>query len=219
MRWLDVGAGDAWIAQQAIDRLPPSSEITCWDTNYSSEELTSPLAQRADLHLVTTEPSGKFDGILMLDVIEHLEDDLSFVSDVVGSSLAEDGWVLVSVPTYQFLFTSHDVSLKHYRRYSPGQCVAVLQSAGLTVEAQGGLFQSLLLVRVLQAAKERLHRPETGSTGVGTWTGGPRLTGVIERSLAIESQISLAVTTRSGLTLPGLSFWAFCRRREEASQT
>lgn len=219
VHWLDVGAGDAWIAQQALDRLPPSSEITCWDTNYSSEELISPLAQRVDLHLVTTAPAGRFDGVLMLDVIEHLEDDLSFVSNVVESKMAPDGWILVSVPAYQRLFTSHDVSLKHYRRYSPSQCVAVLQSAGLTVEAQGSLFQSLLIVRVLQAAKEKLHSPEAGSTGVGAWTGGPHLTGAIERSLEAESRLSLAIAKRSRFTLPGLSFWAFCRRRGEVAPT
>src|SRR5664280_2081094 len=122
VHWLDVGAGDAWIAQQALERLPRSSEITCWDANYSTDELTSPLARRDDLHLTTTTPAGAFDGVLMLDVIEHLEDDLTFLRDVVASNVAEDGWVLVSVPAHQLLFSSHDASLKHYRRYSPSQC-------------------------------------------------------------------------------------------------
>jgi hypothetical protein len=214
--WLDVGAGDAWIAQHALDRLPSTSEITCWDINYSGDELTSSLAQQPGLHLVATEPTGRFDGILMLDVIEHLEDDRSFLRNIVESQMAEGGWILVSVPAYQSLFTSHDVSLKHYRRYSPSQCVAVLQAAGLTVESQGSLFQSLLVVRILQAAKEKVRRPEAGSTGVGAWTGGPLITRTIERALEAEYQLSLAVATRSRVTLPGLSFWAFCRRRGEA---
>jgi hypothetical protein len=216
--WLDVGAGDAWIAQHALERLPSTSEITCWDINYSGDELTSSLAQRPGLHLVATEPAGRFDGILMLDVIEHLEDDLSFLKNIVESQMTEDGWILVSVPAYQFLFTSHDVSLKHYRRYSPSQCVAVLQAAGLTVESQGSLFQALLVVRMLQAAKEKVHPPEAGSTGVGVWTGGPFITRSIERALETESRLSLAIATRSTVTLPGLSFWAFCRRRSEAER-
>ena len=216
--WLDVGAGDAWIAQHALDRLPPTSEITCWDINYSSDELTSSLAQRAGLHLVAAEPTGRFDGILMLDVIEHLEDDLSFLKNIVESQMSEDGWILVSVPAYQFLFTSHDVSLKHHRRYSPSQCVAVLKAAGLVVESQGSLFQALLVVRMLQAAKEKLRPPEAGSTGVGVWTGGPLITRTVERALEAESRLSLAIATRSTVTLPGLSFWAFCRRRDEAER-
>jgi hypothetical protein len=218
VHWLDVGAGDAWIAQHALERLPPSSEITCWDINYSGDELSSPLAQRTDLHLVAAEPSGRFGGVLLLDVIEHLEDDLSFLKNIVGNQLADDGWMLVSVPAYQSLFTSHDVSLKHYRRYSPSQCTSVLEAAGLTVESRGSLFQSLLLVRMAQAAKEKVRAPDTGSTGVGAWTGGPLLTRTIERALQAESQLSQAIAAKSGHAVPGLSFWAFCRRRGGADR-
>ncbi len=57
----------------------------------------------------------------MLDVIEHVEDDVGFVRDVVDGSLAPGGWVLVSVPAYQSLFSSHDRALKHFRRYAPGR--------------------------------------------------------------------------------------------------
>ncbi len=218
VHWLDVGAGDGWIAQQAIDRLPASSEITCWDINYSTEELSSPLAQRPGLHLVTAEPAGRFDGVLMLDVIEHLENDISFLQNIVETKMTEDGWILVSVPAYQSLFTSHDVSLKHYRRYSPSQLVAVLQAAGLSVTSQGSLFQSLLLVRILQAARERLRPPTSGSTGVGAWSGGPLVTRSLERVLGAESRLSLAIATRSNVRLPGLSSWAFCRPRGEAGR-
>ena len=41
---------------------------------------------------------------------------------IVDTMMAEHGWILVSVPAYQSLFTSHDTALKHYRRYSPVQC-------------------------------------------------------------------------------------------------
>jgi len=209
--WLDVGAGDGWIAQQALDRLPASSEITCWDSNYSAEDLDSSLAQRPGLHLVTDEPTGRFDGILMLDVIEHLESDVTFLRDIVETRMAEDGWILISVPAYQSLFTSHDVSLMHYRRYSPRQFRAVLQAAGLSVTRQGSLFQSLLLVRILQAGRERLRAPTSGSTGVGAWSGGPLMTRTLVRALEAESRLSLALANRSSLRLPGLSVWAFCR--------
>ena len=152
----------------------------------------------------------------MLDVIEHIEDDLSFVRNVVQTMMTDDAWMLVSVPAYQFVFTSHDVELKHYRRYSPSQCVRVLNAAGLSVESKGTLFHLLLAVRALKAAKEKLWRPGSGSLGVGAWTGGRLTTRAIEVALESEVRLSRAITRRSTIMLPGLSFWALCRRSGEA---
>ena len=49
----------------------------------------------------------------MLDVIEHVEDDRGFVDATVGDLLSEGGIVLVSVPAYDALFSSHDRALRH----------------------------------------------------------------------------------------------------------
>jgi hypothetical protein len=212
--WLDIGAGDAWIARQAIARLPPASQITCWDINYSAEDLTSEIAQKPGLRLVGDKPSGTFGGLMMLDVIEHIEDDFAFVREVVDTLMATDGWILVSVPTYQFLFTAHDTALQHYRRYSPRECGGLLRSAGLTIEAQGAMFHSLLAVRGIQTIKEKLTRPSTYQTGVGAWNGGTLTTRVATLALESETRLSLALAMKSKIAIPGLSFWAFCRRAE-----
>ena len=160
VRLLDVGAGDAWFSAQLVETLPAGSRITCWDVNYSDEDLSVYARDSSSLTLTAEQPDDPFGGILMLDVVEHVEDDIGFVSRIVESRLERDGWVLVSVPAYQSLFTSHDNAVKHFRRYSPCQAAEVLEAAGLRVEAQGGLFHSLLVVRGTQAAKERLAGPK-----------------------------------------------------------
>src|SRR6202043_1716729 len=121
-------------------------------------------------------PAGSFGGILMLDVIEHVEDDFGFVRDVITGSLAPGGWVLVSVPAYQALFSSHDRALRHFRRYAPGSIRRVLESAGLAVQVRGGLFHGLLPLRGAQAWREQRRPPTDASTGIGAWQGGERLT-------------------------------------------
>jgi hypothetical protein len=213
-RWLDVGAGNAWVAQQAISRLSADSLITCWDVNFTDEDLRSETARHPGLLFVSEAPTSRFDGILMLDVIEHIEDDLGFVRDIVGTMMAEDAWMLVSVPAYQGLFTSHDTALKHYRRYSPSQCVGLLRAAGLRIEVKGAMFHSLLGVRCLRALKERVAAPPAQSVGVGAWSGGPLLTAAATRALEWEGNASLAMTLRTRHFLPGLSFWAFSRREQ-----
>jgi hypothetical protein len=214
VRLLDVGSGDAWFAAQLADTLPIGSHITCWDVNYTDDDLQSYSAGSAALRLTADEPSTTFDGILMLDVIEHVERDVEFIAGVVESRLARDGWVLVSVPAYQRLFTAHDSAVKHFRRYSPRQAADVLRAAGLRVEAQGGLFHSLLAARGTQVARERISGPNPHWVGAGAWSGGPRLTRAVTSALTAETRMSELFGTRTKSVLPGLSYWAFCRRAD-----
>jgi SAM-dependent methyltransferase len=216
-RILDVGAGDAWFARQLVEILPRGAELICWDVNYTADDL-SDGGSACDIGtiqrpvLTAQLPTGRFDGILMLDVIEHVEDDVSFVRHLVEGSLVEGGWALISVPAYQVLFTAHDQALRHFRRYSRRQCRRVLREAGLVVEWDGGLFHSLLALRVAQALKERALGPGEGaSEGIGTWRGAARTTRLLTDVLDAESRLALALGRR-GLFVPGLSYWACCRR-------
>lgn len=208
---LDVGSGDAWLAGQLVPALPEKSEITCWDINYSPEDLAQ-LSGVDGLHLTTRQPDERYAGILMLDVIEHVEDDVDFLASVVSENMDDDSWMLVSVPAYQCLYTSHDTALHHHRRYSPWDCSDVLYEAGLQIEMEGGLFHSLLAVRAAQAIREHVKKPSKVAAGIGAWTAKPWLTGAFTRVLDAESRISLALGTKTDVSMPGLSYWAFCRR-------
>jgi hypothetical protein len=216
--WLDVGAGDAWLAQQLRAVLPAGDRLACWDVHYPMQRPPDELGAIPGIEFSATRPVGVFGGILMLDVIEHVEDDLAFVRDVVSESLAPDGWVLVSVPAYQSLFSSHDRALKHFRRYSPREIRAVLQSSGLAVVVRGGLFHGLLPVRSAQVLRERFRPPTATPTGIGAWGGGARLTKAVTAVLDAETRISLAMATSRFPPLPGLSTWALCRRARPEHQ-
>jgi hypothetical protein len=209
---LDVGSGDAWLADQLVAHLPAGSGITCWDTNYTAEDLAETELHPVGVTLTSTPPATRSEGILMLDVMEHVEDDVAFVSDIMETSMAADGWLLLSVPAYQGLFNAHDTALKHFRRYSPRQCADVLRRAGLRVDVQGGLFHSLLAARGAQVAKERLTAPADGAQGIGAWNHGPGLTRAVTTVLGAESRLSLALGVKAKAVVPGLSYWAFCHR-------
>ncbi len=213
--WLDVGAGDAWFAQQLRAVIPEAARLVCWDVNYSPTQLEA--ASNTGVVLTRARPSGEFGGVLMLDVIEHVEDDVGFVRGIVRESVAAGGWVLVSVPAYQGLFSEHDRALKHFRRYSPRTLHAVLEAAGLSVEARGGLFHALLPVRGAQVWRERHRGPAPEQTGIGAWQGNDRVSRVVTAALDLETRVSLAMGTRHLPAVPGLSTWAFCRRRRGGS--
>jgi hypothetical protein len=209
-RWLDVGAGDAWLAGQLLAYGPSGTTVTCWDTNYSSTDLGS--LEEPSLSLSREEPTGIFARVLLLDVVEHVEDDAAFLKRMVHEHTDPDSWVLVSVPAHQALFSRHDVFLRHYRRYGRRRCARLLEESGLVIEREGGLFHALALARAGQVFWERLGiRPtEAKPEGVGAWHHGSAVTWMVRRALSMDLWLS-RTSTRRGRYLPGLSYWALCR--------
>ena len=62
-------------------------------------------------------PSNSFDLIVALDLLEHLDNDIETLKEFYRI-LKKDGYILISVPAYQFLWSEHDVAVHHKRRYS-----------------------------------------------------------------------------------------------------
>jgi len=59
----------------------------------------------------------KYDLIIFLDVLEHIEEPVNFIEDVY-KLMKDTGIGILSVPAYQSLFSQHDLNLQHFRRYS-----------------------------------------------------------------------------------------------------
>jgi SAM-dependent methyltransferase len=218
---LDVGAGDGYLARGLLDALPTGSEVVCLDPHYTDEDLRRSAAEpRAGLSFVREAPARRFDVVLLLDVIEHVPDDRAFLGGFVAASLAPGGLVLVSVPAWQPLFSAHDTALKHYRRYSPAACRALLDDGGLATVRGGGLFHALIAPRLLTVAAEKLQRlvrrAPPPPANLGAWRGGAVVSGAVERALAVDNALSHALARR-GVSLPGLSVWALCRARDGAA--
>jgi SAM-dependent methyltransferase len=68
--------------------------------------------------------SEKFNAILYIDVIEHIEKDAEELAS--GKSLlADGGYLIVLVPAHQFLYNAFDRAIGHYRRYNKEMLDAV----------------------------------------------------------------------------------------------
>ena len=130
---------------------------------------------------------------------------------MVKDMLGEGGYVLVSVPSYPSLYSVQDRAFRHFRRYSPRGCRALLERSGLSVLAAGGLFSSLLPIRLAQLVVWRARGSDTSGQGIGDWQHGELVTRALTAALAADGRLS-AAAGRRGRTLPGLSYWALCRR-------
>lgn len=59
----------------------------------------------------------KYDAIMYIDVIEHIEDDAAELEQAY-KLLAEGGHLIVLVPAHQYLYNEFDRAIGHYRRYN-----------------------------------------------------------------------------------------------------
>lgn len=219
VRILDVGAGDGYLAGQLLPRLARGSDVTCFDRNYAQPSLAA--APTPGVAFTATRPVGRFDAVLMLDVVEHVLDDVTFVRDLVGAVMADDAIAVVSVPAWMGLFTRHDVRLGHYRRYRPAELEALVRRCGLRSVGGGPLFSSLLLPRALTKLGELAHGVRSApaltvptgpaDTGLGTWNGGPMLTRGLRAALELDGWLGRRLA-EAGIRLPGLSAWILARK-------
>ena len=203
---LDVGAGDGFFASELQAAWPSPLEICCWDSGYGDAPLDAPAAAMSRTAL---QPSARFDLILMLDVAEHVADDRAFLDGIVARNLAPDGQLLLAVPAWPALWTSHDARLGHFRRYTPASGRSLCEGAGLRVIASGGLFPSLVPLRALQKLSEKVGRAPV--SGLDRTSSDGAVAKVIDVLLTADRRVQRALRALS-IDLPGLSWWALCTR-------
>jgi SAM-dependent methyltransferase len=83
-----------------------------------------------------------FDLVVALDVLEHVADDVGSLA-ALGACLRPGGWTLLTVPAFPFLWSRHDVSHHHHRRYVKPRLCDLTRAAGLRL-VRATYFNSLL---------------------------------------------------------------------------
>lgn len=96
----------------------------------------------------------QFDLIVLLDVLEHIDDDLASVR-TLSRLLAPGGYLVVTVPAFPFLWSQHDVEHHHKRRYTASTLKHAIEQGGLRVEHL--TYYNIWLFPVV-AAVRLLHR-------------------------------------------------------------
>ena len=152
---LDVGAGSGVFSRYLVDRQVCQSAV-CVDPGYAEEKEES--YKSASIRYVRKIEKITQRLVLMIDVLEHVEDDLQLLKKYTRE-LVPGARVLVLVPAFQFLWSAHDDFLGHLRRYRLSTLETLLTEAGLTV-LRGRYFFGLLfpLVAVLRVYRYRRFR-------------------------------------------------------------
>ena len=132
LRLLDIGCGTG----QVLAALEEFGEAVGMDTNDALLAVARAAgldARKGSLPDDLVVDPGWADVVLLLDVIEHLDDDLAGLR-AARRVLRDDGHLVVTVPAYPSLWSGHDVALGHRRRYTRAGLRQVVEAAGYRVQ-------------------------------------------------------------------------------------
>jgi hypothetical protein len=71
-------------------------------------------------------------GVMMLNVLEHIEDDAHCLR-VLKGLLQPEGKLLILVPALPWLYSEYDRSISHYRRYTKHSLRQVVEGQGFRI--------------------------------------------------------------------------------------
>lgn len=128
-RVLDFGAGIGTFACSMRER---GLDVQCVEVDPDQAELISRL-EIPVVNSIEDIPDNSVDYIYSLNVLEHIEEDARVLSEL-SRCLTPAGKMLIYVPAMQFLFSSMDRKVGHYRRYSRGSLTQVVTRAGFNVK-------------------------------------------------------------------------------------
>jgi SAM-dependent methyltransferase len=158
---LDIGAGSGFFSRHLINR-SLADEAWCVDINYRQE--SDIVENGRNVHFRRSVSDVSADLVLLMDVLEHVDDDVGLLRDAM-SSAAPDATFLISVPAFRFMWSGHDVFLEHKRRYTLRGIERVVESAGLHVRRgcyfYASIFPLAMLVRLPRKLLGGAHRPSS----------------------------------------------------------
>jgi SAM-dependent methyltransferase len=141
-------------------------------------------------------PDRSYDLVALLDVLEHVGDDVEALRGV-AMKLREGGQVLVTVPAYPFLWSSHDEVHHHYRRYTRATLRKVVADAGLAIDVIGSFNFLLLPAALVQRLGQRLFRWTIADEEIPT----PKVNRLLGAIFQFESHVVGRVRLPAGLSI------------------
>jgi len=133
--------------------------------------------------------TGSVDVLCSLDVVEHLDDDVLALKEYLRV-LRPGARLVLTVPSYRWAWSSHDVDLGHRRRYTRPQLEAVAVAAGFEV-VRSRYFHSWLVPIALLLRKTPLRALVADKPAESVSMGGPLQNAVGHRLAALDRSVEL----------------------------
>jgi hypothetical protein len=209
-RIVDIGGGDAYVINALIEK-NLAKEYFAIDTAYTPEVISQLKVNYKNSSVTYVHNLEEYFGnyatdattlYLCMDVLEHLEEE----EEILKYLQSGKNYYFFAVPAFQSVFSSHDVLLGHYRRYTLSQLQKLLLQNQFYVQDKGYYFTSLLLFRWM----DKLLKKDKAAS-IDNWTGGKTKGFIINTILKTDFIFSLLLK-KIGIIIPGLSTYCLCKK-------
>ena len=193
---LEIGCGTG----HNLSMLAEFGDVDALELDDQARELAQSRVGRALMSSPLPELEGvkrrHYDLIGAFDVIEHIDDDRASIASI-AARLKPAGKFIMTVPAHPWMWSSHDVTSHHKRRYSKRALKQLIEASPLKLEAIG-YFNSLLFP---VAVVERLSTKRRSDNYVDLWLPPRPLNASLEAIFAAERHLIGRVPLPPGLSL------------------
>ena len=120
---LDFGSGSG----VNVDMLSKYGRVNIFEPHLPTRNFLRRKFNSKKYSVIKEYTKKKFDLILLADVLEHIKNDKKIIKNL-KNNLKNNGFILITVPSYKFLFSKKDLILGHYRRYSKSEVLSLFRN-------------------------------------------------------------------------------------------
>ncbi len=198
-RMLDIGCGPGFV----VSMLDGSSEGFGIDhadgpLSYAASRGLRRLA-RASAELLPFK-GATFDGIVALDSLEHMADDLQALREC-SRVLKQGACMFLMVPAYPWLWTMRDDAFGHRRRYTPARLRGLMARAGFEAVKLTYYNAALVVPLIIARCTETMCRVPLGLADEGIQAVAPVVGVILGWLQALEARLVMGRGLPLGTTL------------------
>jgi SAM-dependent methyltransferase len=191
---LDVGCGDGLFFDQLlkfgeVEGVEPDPAIAAVNGRHGNRIFHVPFDG-------SFRPGHKYSLILMLDVLEHLNDPAAALRNALDL-LDSNGTILITVPAFRSLWTTHDDLNFHVTRFTKASFGKLGRQAGLHIESARYFFGWLFPLKLIARLGEKMQHTEPKPPAVP----GPLVNSACYAISRFEQMITSAVPPPVGSSL------------------
>ena len=195
-RVLEVGCGTG----HNLAMLGKFGELDASELDFAARTLSTKRLGRevkeAKLPDLSMFKRNEYDLVALLDVLEHVPDDLGSLR-AIHRRLKPGGALLLTVPANPWMWSAHDAAHHHFRRYTKKQLKELFLRSGLEIELLS-YFNTLLypLIAAARIAGKLLRRDSSDDK-----LPGERVNATLERIFSLEVGVLGRVPMPFGVSL------------------
>jgi hypothetical protein len=204
----DIGAGDLYFLKLYLKQF--AGKAFAVDRKFKEIHDFGEIALLGNIEEI---PDNSIDIAFLMDVLEHEKNDICLLMEAV-MKVKSGGFIVVPVPAYQYLFSEHDIYLKHYRRYNRARLVALTNGLDVEIIECFFFFTLLFFIRLIHVIFSKLHLFTLSKIGVGEWTFAQShfLTIILSNLLKCDFAVN-RLMSRIGLFSFGLSICMILKKK------